>query len=195
MSGKNEFGEGVGSILSSTSPNVDSFQSMPPSSPLELESGDGDHSDTEKWLAKVDLPPTARRKRWLRPKVLFPAKDQISSRIQSQTSSVTAPVHAVQRLAPARTKQRPTQCSLMLLSCSIDSAAIANVSNEVSVCSRKRKMSGSADGKESPPPPPPQQEGELAMQAEDMNETMNLQGEVRAIPPWTSYGHFSTVMG
>ncbi len=104
-----EFEEKIYDSLSATSLNDDSFQSTPPESPVELESEVGDQSDAEmKCSMKANLPPTAGRKRWLKPKVLFPSEGKICSRTQSRSRSpVTAPVQAMQRLVPAETEQHP----------------------------------------------------------------------------------------
>ncbi len=126
--------------------NGDSFQSTPPESLMELGGETGDPPDTElDQRMEVNLPPTVGRKYSLKPKVLFPPKGKISSRTQSRSRSpVTVTVQAVQRIAPAETEQQPNRCSIMLLSCSINSAAIANASNQsFSAHSRKQMMPGS----------------------------------------------------
>ncbi len=97
--------------------NDDSFQSMPPESPMEGEIGD--QSDTEmEHSMKASLPSTAGRKRSLKLKVLFPSEGKICSRTQSKSCSlVTALVQAVQRPALAKTEQCPNRRSIMMLNC------------------------------------------------------------------------------
>ncbi|MCP4603890.1 MAG: hypothetical protein GY847_25780, partial [Proteobacteria bacterium] len=76
--------------------------------------------------------------------------------------------------------------SVMLLSCSVNPVAIANVVNKLSVCSRNRRMSETENGKKDQLPPP---EEEGARQASVQNMEGVLQEEkVTSIPPWVGYG-------
>ncbi len=97
-SGGEEFEQKIDAPSTELFSNDDSFQSTLPESSMESDSETRDQPDTKMGDSmKANLPPTAGRKRSLKPKVLFPSEGKICSRTWSNFhSSVTAPVQAVQ---------------------------------------------------------------------------------------------------
>ncbi|MCP4698382.1 MAG: hypothetical protein GY862_16250, partial [Gammaproteobacteria bacterium] len=81
---------------------------------------------------------------------------------------------------------------IMLLSCSINLAAIANVSNKSSVCSRHRRMAETKTGKQEQPPPPREEEGAMPAGAQAEREVSGQQS-MTSVPPWAGYGRFKTI--
>ncbi len=186
-----EFEEKIDDPSTEIFANDDSFQSTLPESPMELEIETGDPTDTEMdHRMEANLPPTVGRNCSLKPKVLFPSEGKICSRTRSRSRSpVTAPVQAVQRIAPAETEQQPNRCSIMLLSCSINSAAIANMSNQLFAHSRGQTMPGSGRGKKKAEPPPvKEKKGPSTAEIRAENKATGQQGKASAASVHAGYG-------
>ncbi len=158
---------------------------------MELEGETGDQTDAvQDQRVEADLPLTVGRKRLLKPKVLFPSEGKICLRTRNRSRSpVTALVQAVQRIALAETEQQPNRCSIMLLSCSINSASIANVSNQLSARSRKWMMPGSGKGKKKVQPPPvKEKKGPSPAEIRAENRATGQQGKASAASVRAGYG-------